>query len=259
MFRRDYIVRMIEDMTAMVAKVLTLKQERKTTEALWEIDELLNRHFPLNSRLLNSLSVEDIIDMFRFNGVLESDKLQGVAKLLKEEGSIYAANGDHDAALFRSMRALHLFLYADLHGADREMLQMTEDINELLEEVKAYRLPAKTERLLLDYMESIGHYSKAEDSLYRLWEQGKMSHWKVMNCTDGCCLNHRKNWNKARFLSMKWNKDGKSGAGSQKFGGSRKPNEYPFIYYRCLCRKSIFRKPGSSMLAEASSRRGIYA
>ncbi|CAH1057916.1 DUF6483 family protein [Paenibacillus pseudetheri] len=173
MFRRDYIVRMIEDMTAMVAKVLTLKQERKTTEALWEIDELLNRHFPLNSRLLNSLSVEDIIDMFRFNGVLESDKLQGVAKLLKEEGSIYAANGDHDAALFRSMRALHLYLYADLHGADREMLQMTEDINELLEEVKAYRLPAKTERLLLVYMESIGHYSKAEDSLYRLWEQGE--------------------------------------------------------------------------------------
>lgn len=85
MFRRDYIVRMIEDMTAMIAKVLTLKQERKTTEALWEIDELLNRHFPLNSRLLNSLSVEDVIDMFRFGGVVESDKLQAVAKLLKEE------------------------------------------------------------------------------------------------------------------------------------------------------------------------------
>ncbi|WP_339318849.1 DUF6483 family protein [Paenibacillus sp. FSL R10-2734] len=173
MFRRDYIVRMIEDMTAMVAKVLTLKQERKTTEALWEIDELLNRYFPLNSRLLNSLSVEDIIDMFRFNGVLESDKLQGVAKLLKEEGSIYAASGDNDAALFRSMRALHLYVYADLHGADREMLQMTADIDELLEEVKAYRLPAKTERLLLKYMESVGRYGKAEDSLYRLLEQGE--------------------------------------------------------------------------------------
>jgi hypothetical protein len=71
------------------------------------------------------------------------------------------------------MRALHLYLYADLHGADREMLQMTTDIDELLEEIKMYRLPAKTERLLLTYMESIGHYSKAEDSLYRLWEQGE--------------------------------------------------------------------------------------
>lgn len=173
MFRRDYIVRMIEDMTAMVAKVLTLKQERKTTEALWEVDELLGRHFRLNSRLLNSLSVEDTIDMFRLGGVIESDKLQGVAKLLKEEGSIYAVIGNQNAALFRSMRALHLYLYADLHGADRELLHMTEEIDDLLQELEPYRLPIKTERLYLAYMESVGRYSKAEDSLYRLWEQGE--------------------------------------------------------------------------------------
>ena len=173
MFRRDYIVRMIEDMTAMVAKVLTLKQDKKTTEALWEVDELLMRHFRLNSRLLNSLSVEDIIDMFRLGGVLEADKLQGVARLLKEEGGIYAAKGDQDTALFRAMRSLHLFIYAGLHGADRELLNMTEEINELLEEVEPYRLPAKTERLLMTYHESLGHYAKAENSLYRLWEQGQ--------------------------------------------------------------------------------------
>jgi hypothetical protein len=172
-FRRDYIVRMIEDMTAMVAKVLTLKQERKTTEALWEVDELLNRHFRLNSRLLNSLSVEDLIDMFRLGGVIESDKLQGVARLLKEEGGIYAAAGNQDEALFRAMRALHLYLYADLHGADRKLLSMTADIDELLQEVQTYRIPAKTERLLLPYMEAHGRYSKAEDSLYRLMEQGE--------------------------------------------------------------------------------------
>lgn len=173
MFRRDYIVRMIEDMTAMVAKVMTLKQDKKTTEALWEVDELLMRHFRINSRLLNSLSVEDIIDMFRLGGVLESDKLQGVARLLKEEGGIYAAKGDQDQALFREMRSLHLFLYADLHGADRELLNMTGDIKELLEEVEPYRLPAKTERSLMAYQESLGHYAKAENSLYRLWEQGE--------------------------------------------------------------------------------------
>lgn len=161
----------------MVAKVLTLKQEKKTTEALWEVDELLNRHFRLNSRLLNSLSVEDIIDMYRLGGVIESDKLQGVAKLLKEEGGIYAAGGDKEAALFRAMRSLHLFLYADLHGADRELLRMPEEIAELLLEVSAYRLPAKTERLLMTYMESLGRYDKAEDSLYRLWEQG-VDIWK---------------------------------------------------------------------------------
>ncbi|AIQ54868.1 DUF6483 family protein [Paenibacillus sp. FSL R7-0331] len=172
MFRRDYIVRMIEDMTAMVAKVMTLKQEKKTTEALWEVDEQFNRHFRLNSRLLNSLSVEDMIEMFRLGGIIESDKLQGVARLLKEEGSIYAAAGNKEAALLRSMRALHLFLYADQHGADRELLGMTKEVEELLDNIQGYQLPVKTERLLLPYLESDGRYAKAEDSLYRLWEQG---------------------------------------------------------------------------------------
>lgn len=50
---------------------------------------------------------------------------------------------------------------------------MTQEIDELLQDVQAYRLPSKTERLLLEYMESVGRYSKAEDSLYRLWEQGE--------------------------------------------------------------------------------------
>ncbi|BCG61017.1 DUF6483 family protein [Paenibacillus sp. URB8-2] len=173
MFRRDYIVRMIEDMTGMIAKVFVLKQERKTTEALWEVDELLNKHFRLNSRLLNSLSVEDIIEMFRLGGGIESDKLQGMARLLYEEGTIYAAAGNLPESLPRLMKALHLYLYSALHGADRELLGLPKEIDDCLKDVEAYRLPAKTDRLLMSYMESVGRYGKAEDSLYRLMEQGK--------------------------------------------------------------------------------------
>lgn len=173
MFRRDYIVRMIEDMTAMVAKVFTLKQERKTTEALWEVDELLNRHFRLNSRLMNSLALDDLINMFRLGGVLETDKLQGVARLLKEEASIYAAAGKSEEALQRNLRSLHLFLYADRGGADRSLLGLTAEVDGLLAETERYRLPVATEHLLWPYLESLGRYAKAEDSLYRLWEQGE--------------------------------------------------------------------------------------
>ena len=174
MFRRDYIVRMIEDMTSLVAKVFTLKQERKTTEALWEIDELLNRHFRLNSRLMNSLSVEDIIDLYRIGGGLEVDKLQGIARMLQEEAGIYIAANDDYAALPRLMKALHLYLYAHLHGADPNLLPLSEGLEQVLHMVTPYRLPVKTEHLLLPYLESAGHYGKAEDSLYRLLDQGEV-------------------------------------------------------------------------------------
>lgn len=173
MFRRDYIVRMIEDMTGMIAKVFALKQERKTTEALWEVDELMNKHFRLNSRLMNSLSVEDIIEMFRLGGGIESDKLQGMARLMYEEGGIYLAGGNVEEAVPRLMKSLHLYLYAALHGADRDLLNLPEEIDECLNAVEAYRLPAKSERLLMAYMEAVGRYGKAEDSLYRLREHGE--------------------------------------------------------------------------------------
>lgn len=173
MFRRDYIVRMIEDMTGMIAKVFVLKQERKTTEALWEVDELMNRHFRLNSRLMNSLSVEDIIEMFRLGGAVEADKLHGMARLLYEEGGIHLAAGNRTEALPRLMKSLHLYLYAALNGADRDILNLPDEIGECLAAVENYRLPPKTERLLMRYMESAGAYGKAEDSLYRLREQGE--------------------------------------------------------------------------------------
>lgn len=173
MFRRDYLVRMVEDMTQMIAKVFSLKAERKTTEALWEIDELLNRHFRLNSRLLNSLSVEDILSMFRIGGTVEADKLQGVARMLREEGGIYGANGQPEEELPRKMKALHLYLAADRHGADAQLLNLKKEIESLLEELSPYRLPAKTERLLPEYYEQTAQYAKAEDSLYRLLESGE--------------------------------------------------------------------------------------
>ncbi|WP_310552203.1 DUF6483 family protein [Paenibacillus glufosinatiresistens] len=173
MFRRDYIVRMIEDMTAMVAKVFSLKQERKTTEALWEIDELLNRHFRLNSRLLNSLSVEDVIAMFRLGGTLEADRLQGAARMLQEEALIYDDRGREDESLPRWMKTLHFYLAARENGADTGLIGLDDEIDRVLARVNGLLLPAKTERLLVPYLEERGRYAKAEDALFRLAEQGE--------------------------------------------------------------------------------------
>lgn len=171
MFRKDYILRMIEEMTQMVAKVFDLKKERKHTEALWEIDELMSKEFLLNSRLLNSLPTEDITDMFRFGGTVESDKLQGAAYLLNEEGKIYMELGQSDEGLTRYMKSLHLFLVADIHGANKELLHLPDQIDKLLQQTQDYRLPLKTERLLFQYHEKIGNYAAAENGLFRLIEQ----------------------------------------------------------------------------------------
>ncbi|KAF9117916.1 hypothetical protein BGX30_004974 [Mortierella sp. GBA39] len=166
---------MVEDMVEMVGKVFGLKQQKKYAEALWEIDDLLSKNFRLNTRLLNSLSVEDIIDMFRLSGGVEADKLQTVARLLQEEGGVYKDMGEADEALRRFMKSLHLYLYADLNGAQRSMLQLQDRVAELKDEVKGYRLPVKTEKILLSYEEKEGRFDEAENVLFRLLDQREIT------------------------------------------------------------------------------------
>ena len=175
MFRKDYLLQMVEDMVEMVGKVFGLKQQKKYTEALWEIDDLLSKNFRLNSKLLNSLSVEDIIEMFRLGGGIEADKLQTIARLLQEEAGVYLDMEQKDEGLIRLMKSLHLYLYADLHRADHTMLKLPERVAELKEGIKGYRIPAKTDQLLLRYEEERGRYDEAENALYRLLDQQEIT------------------------------------------------------------------------------------
>lgn len=84
MLRRDYLMKMIEEMTEMLGKVFMLKQQKKKIEALWTLDELFKRQFRLSSHLLENLPAKDIVRLFQSGGEIEADKLQSLSRLLKE-------------------------------------------------------------------------------------------------------------------------------------------------------------------------------
>ncbi|SMF70972.1 hypothetical protein SAMN05661091_0690 [Paenibacillus uliginis N3/975] len=171
MYRKDYLLRLVEEMTQMISKVFGLKQQKKHNEALLEINEMLSRQFRLNSKLLKSLSAEDIVQLFHSGGVVEADKLQSTARLLEEEADIYLDMDRLEDGNTLLVKALHLYLSASMHGGDRHILDMPRRINELLERVRPHGLPNETERLLFTYTEREGEYAAAEDSLYRLLQR----------------------------------------------------------------------------------------
>ncbi|MGF9700534.1 MULTISPECIES: DUF6483 family protein [Paenibacillus] len=184
MFRKDYLLRMIEEMTEAIGKALTLRQQRKHTEALSELDELLRRQFGMNLSLLNSLPAEDVIEMFRFRGIIEVDNLQQAARLIEEEAYIYAEKArvegisdqekqdSEDEGLTRLMKSLHFYLYALNHGANPRLLEAPERVESILEQTKEYELPARTEKQLALYREQQGRYDQAENSWYRALQVG---------------------------------------------------------------------------------------
>lgn len=176
MFRRDYLVRLIEDMTQMIAKVFSLKQERKHTEALWELDELFKRQFRLNSELLRSLSAADIEQLFRNHGYLEADKLQTATRLLEEEASLLLELEREEEAIMLYIKVFQLYLKSALQGADMKLIGLEERIGMVKEQLKAYALPETTQRDYYAYAEQQGMYAEAENMLYQLLDNGYMEY-----------------------------------------------------------------------------------
>lgn len=171
MLRRDYLVRMIEEMTEILGKVFGLKQERKFTEALWQLDDLYKKQFRLSNDLLRSLSAKDIVEIFHTGGKLEADKLQNLAYLMKEEGNLLIAAGQQDEGTFTLMKSLHLLITAAQAGADRTLWQLDDQIDQLITDLHKYRLPKETEQLRLQYEEAAGRYGRAEDIIYIMLQE----------------------------------------------------------------------------------------
>ncbi len=170
MFRKDYLMGMIEDMTSMIAKAFGLKEQKKYTEALWELDDLMRKNFRLNSELVNRMPTNEIIEMFRVGSTVEVDQLQGLARMLRADSDIYEASEKPEDAVVRRIKALHLFLYSAVNGADRSLLNYPEHVDELLDQLEEYVLPAAVEKLMVEYEEQEGYYDNAADALQRLNE-----------------------------------------------------------------------------------------
>jgi tetratricopeptide (TPR) repeat protein len=171
MYQRDYIMRMIEQLTAGIARIAGLRQEKKHQEALATADELLTRLFRMNGNLLRSLSARNIIEMMRMHGHLETEPLKAMARLLKEEGDIYLQMGRFADAYHSHLKALDLLLAAAPEEDDSDGMDLRREIEELLHRLGEYVLPADTLRELCSYYEQTGQYAKAEDIWYELLEQ----------------------------------------------------------------------------------------
>lgn len=174
MFQRDYFMRMIEQLTEAVGQIMNLRQGRKHEEALLFIDELLDKRFRLSSKLIRSLSDEDLMKVMTTNGILESDHLQAIAVLMKEEAELYSELGRKDESFFTYVKSLHLFLRLSLADAEPTIAEPRDQIKVLLERLSPYELPVPAKRLLMEWHEAEGHYDLAENVMYELLEDNAL-------------------------------------------------------------------------------------
>ncbi|MFF2886594.1 DUF6483 family protein [Paenibacillus sp. NPDC057967] len=175
MFQRDYFMRMISQMTEALGQVLGLRKQMKQEEALLVLDDLLDKHFRLSSKLIRSLSDEDLIKVMTTNGVIDTDHLQAIAILMKQEGVLHGELGRETECYGMYVRSLRLFLRLSLMGAEPTIVEPREQIKELLDLLSVYELPDSAKRLLMEWHEAEGRYDQTENVMYELLEASAIS------------------------------------------------------------------------------------
>ncbi|QGQ96658.1 hypothetical protein EHS13_18135 [Paenibacillus psychroresistens] len=170
MFERDYIMRMLTSFTAVVARLMGLRKEMKHEQVFVVVNETLEKYYRLNSKMIQSLTDRNLLELLSSNGELDNEKAITVAYLLKAEGESYEALGSTDESYKRYLTALTLYTAAIQNDAVLEEIDILHEIDDLLIRLQSYQLPAPYLLQLFDYYNKIEQYDAAENKLFELVE-----------------------------------------------------------------------------------------
>jgi hypothetical protein len=172
MIRQDYIMRMIEQLVKVLAKILFNKESRNYNTAVNEIDAAFKSITGLDYNMINDLSASDIISVLKMSkdDAAVSIKCIVIAKLLKEKTDIAKLNSDENSRLiYNYQKAINLSLEGILNNKNVEI-----DLSNYYADVKDIAKIIEDEMLqnsrygLFKFYELIGEYDKAENELFRL-------------------------------------------------------------------------------------------
>lgn len=126
MFRKDYIMRMIEDFINAMAKIILMREMKNYTDARTELDGLSRLVTGFGIEHLLSLGAAGIKYVFSQNKESEADKIYCSAKLLKEEGLLLRSQGKTEDSLICMEIAKELFKIV----SEMEIPEKTEALKE---------------------------------------------------------------------------------------------------------------------------------
>jgi len=170
MFERDYIMRMLTSFTAVVARLMGLKKDIKHDQVFVVVNETLEKYFRMNSKMLQALSDQNLLDLLSNNEELDNEKAITIAFLLKAEGESYEAIGNITECYKRYLTSLTLYLAAVQNDAVLDGINLDLEIEELLGLLQGYEIPAAHNLRLFDYFNKSEQYDAAENMLFELIE-----------------------------------------------------------------------------------------
>lgn len=155
MLTEDYIMRMINQVLAVFLQALGLKKAGQFSEALQVFDQAVESLLGLRASLAKQFEDRQLLDLLTFQDKLDVDRLLVLADIYREEGEVYALQGQPEQSLFAAQRSLRLYLEAALATEANPTIELVQKIEAQHSRLSAPDLPVETRLAMLDYFDHL--------------------------------------------------------------------------------------------------------
>ena len=168
MFREDFIMRQIRQLSQALTKLLFLKDSKQYQDALDEIQHTGKLFFGLDLNAIHTITHEELQEALRAKNAQDVEHVSLLAELLRHQGECFDYELHPEAA--RQSYTLALDLYLDLFasGQNTQFADLTARIDLLLEHLDPLTLDAETQGGVFRFFDTVGRYGDAEDLLFHL-------------------------------------------------------------------------------------------
>ena len=170
---KDYIMKMIQQFTNAIARIMGLKTENKIEESQEVLSDTLIDFTGLNKEVLEALPYEILIQKVSGSRQTNTIKSLVLAELLNQQAEIYEVKGELCRARNLYLKSLNITINVILNGDNSVMEQNQDKVKELIEKIGRFDVPKESELLLFQYYELTKDYAKAEDVLFELIDKNE--------------------------------------------------------------------------------------
>ena len=168
MINRDYILRMIEQLSRFLAKALLMKEGKEYLEAVTEVKKAGKMFLGLSPEAMDALSDKDLIQLWRVAKDLDAEKCALAAQIFKAEGEVYEDQGDNEKAVTSYLKSLSLLTETINFLKEKIPSELIATVDFLAEHLDFTSLPFSLQQKVFTTYAIIGRFAKAEDLLFEM-------------------------------------------------------------------------------------------
>jgi hypothetical protein len=165
MLSDDFIIRMIRQATAVLKRIIGLKQAGDYQDALEEIDQTLEQLLGMDREIIKMMDDESIYKILTKEEQIDLERLGFIADLYKEEGDILFLQDQKQQGENYYLSSLNYYLKISMNSESLHQKELSQKVEEMIQKLGNIGLPNGTLYDLFCYFENNGKYENAENTI----------------------------------------------------------------------------------------------